>query len=287
VWAALNLGETFWYRGDKDDARERFEQAYDVAQRLDNYVQMTYTGAMLGTCRFLSGQWDHARREFRQALACVPRARASMGTWVTLIGFAELCTGEGAWEEAEQYLQDGLSLTAEVDDRQREIHLRQALAERELLRGDANQALRWLEPLRDLSPIEPEYCRAPAALGSALLATGAVAEAATEAAQGLALTRSRGFRLFLPEWLELSGRVAAARGKWEEAARQLEEGIAEARSMGMAYDEGRIFYRLGVLHAQRGERGEARTQLEAGLAIFQRLGAKPYQERTEHALAAL
>jgi hypothetical protein len=85
----------------------------------------------------------------------------------------------------------------------------------------------------------------------------------------------------------LSGSVAGAQEQWEDATRHLEERLLEARSMGMPYYEGRILYRLGLLHAQRDEREDARTQLEAGLAFFQRLGARPFQERTEHALAAL
>jgi hypothetical protein len=55
----------------------------------------------------------------------------------------------------------------------------------------------------------------------------------------------------------------------------------------MPYYEGRLLYRFGLVHAQRDAPEEARKHLEAARAIFHRLGARPYRERTEHALAKM
>jgi tetratricopeptide (TPR) repeat protein len=104
---------------------------------------------------------------------------------------------------------------------------------------------------------------------------GETAEAAAYAVRGLDLYTAKLHRLFLPEWLELSGMVAARQGRWEEVDRQFDEGLSQARAIGMPYWEGRILYRAGLLSAERDEPEQAREQLTKALAIFQRLGAQP------------
>jgi hypothetical protein len=53
----------------------------------------------------------------------------------------------------------------------------------------------------------------------------------------------------------------------------------------MPYLEGRILYEWGRMYAAREAPQQAQERLEEALVIFRRLGARPYIERTEQALA--
>jgi hypothetical protein len=56
--------------------------------------------------------------------------------------------------------------------------------------------------------------------------------------------------------------------------------------MGMPYEEGTLLYHSGLATVAAGDRQTGRQQLAEALDIFQRLGAAPYIERTEQAMAA-
>jgi tetratricopeptide (TPR) repeat protein len=287
MWAAEILGETYWYAGELELAMLQFERAFSLDQRLENDGQMAQAQAHIATMLFYLGRWEEAERQYQRALDLVPRAGVSWDTWSTLAHFGRFYVAAGRWEEAEHVLTEALTRTGQFDDLQWRYLALCSLAELDLFRGHPERALNWLEPIREHPGGDPGPEFDWSILGWTLLDLGRIDEAAAIAYRGLHPTNGSLQRLFVPAWLELSGTVAGDQEQWEDATRELEEGLAEARGMGMPYDEGSILYRLGLLHARRDEREKARTLLEAGLAIFQRLGARPYQVRTEHALAAL
>jgi hypothetical protein len=53
------------------------------------------------------------------------------------------------------------------------------------------------------------------------------------------------------------------------------------------FAEARISHELGCLVAEQGEVKHSSALLERALTIFQQVGARPYFERTQHALRAL
>jgi tetratricopeptide (TPR) repeat protein len=293
-WAELMLGESYFFIGDLTQALPHCERAARLAERIDNPGHMAYGWSLAADSLFRQGAWDQARREYERALGLVPRAGDSWGTWVTLTHFGRFCVAQGRWDEAEYHLAEALALTERTDDVQWRFNVLDALAELDLLRGQPARALERLDPVRQPQANHPATDIVSMmseshsfALGWVLLEAGETAEAAALAVQGLEHATAILDRFFLPAWLELSGAAAARLEHWEEAERYFEEGLSQARAMGMPYWEGRILYRAGVMSAERAEPEQAREQLVKALVIFQRLGALPYLERTEQALAEL
>ena len=60
-----------------------------------------------------------------------------------------------------------------------------------------------------------------------------------------------------------------------------------ARAHASPYIEGQALYAWGVMETARGDCEAARERLLAALPIFQRLGARPYMERTVQALQSM
>jgi hypothetical protein len=116
---------------------------------------------------------------------------------------------------------------------------------------------------------------------------GALDQAATTAAETIRRARSGTCRLALVQALRVRALVLLAQQRYAEAACSLEEGLAAARGMPYPHGEGRLLHVHGLLHAQQGEVVQARERLETARGIFERLGARPDIERTEHLLATL
>jgi tetratricopeptide (TPR) repeat protein len=281
------LGNAYLVTGELSLALPHYERGFELAARIENRDQMLLTRSEVGLTLLYQGAWEQARKEYEPALDLVPLAGASGGTFQILTILGSFCVAQGQWKEAEQHLGEALALSERSDDVQWRCNVLDALAEIDLLRSQPAQALARLEPVRQLQAAQPDSGSISSMLGWALLEVGETAEAAAVAHRGLDLYTAKLHRLLLPEWLELCGMVAARQGQWEEADRHLEEGLAQTRAMGMPYWEGRILYRAGLLSAERDEPEQAGEQLAQALAIFQRLGAEPYIERTEQALATL
>ena len=143
-----------------------------------------------------------------------------------------------------------------------------------------------MQSLRARLEADPEAHIAPSVLGLALLQTGKQSEAAQCASQALGLATARGYRVFLPELLELSGTIAASAGDWKEAEDFLSQGIALAKTMSMPYHEARLLCQLGLVRTRIGSPRLGRQAVEAARAAFERLGARTYLERAQLALGA-
>jgi tetratricopeptide (TPR) repeat protein len=79
----------------------------------------------------------------------------------------------------------------------------------------------------------------------------------------------------------------ARQGAWEEATQTFEQALALARQIKYPYAQARALYQYGSMMMKQGDTVQALRLLQEALVIFQRLGARPYTERTERLLAAL
>jgi ATP/maltotriose-dependent transcriptional regulator MalT len=151
--------------------------------------------------------------------------------------------------------------------------------------GQPDAALARLEPLLD-HPQAAEYLDFRT-LTWAYLERGDLVQAEQTLAR--AITQATGWhdRPSIAETMRVQGMVQSRQGRWAEATQTFEDTLSLARRMTMPYLEGRILCEYGRMHAARGEGQQARERLEEGLAILYRLGARPYIERTEQALAEL
>jgi tetratricopeptide (TPR) repeat protein len=91
----------------------------------------------------------------------------------------------------------------------------------------------------------------------------------------------------LKEPLRVQGLILREQGRWEEAAEAFEAALSIARKHHDVVSEAHILHEHGRMAALQGEPREARARLGEALVIFRRLGAQPYVDRTEQALAEL
>ena len=94
-------------------------------------------------------------------------------------------------------------------------------------------------------------------------------------------------RLALVDLLRVKGVLRSGQGHWVESEQAFEEAVSLARSMSYPYAEAAALFEWGRMHGAKGEPMLAQSRLKEAVAIFQRLGARPYIERTEQALAVL
>jgi tetratricopeptide (TPR) repeat protein len=183
-----------------------------------------------------------------------------------------------------------MSIVERTGDRARVPQAQALLAQRELWHGQADAALARLEPL----PVQfhlgghSDHGRSELMLlAEAYMATGNAARAAEVVTSGVERAVAHKNRVALADWRRLQGMLLVEHGRWVEAERAMADAASLAAALPYPYARARALYEWGRLCIQRGAHAEAHGHLEAALAIFQQLGAQPFVERTEKALAYL
>jgi hypothetical protein len=87
--------------------------------------------------------------------------------------------------------------------------------------------------------------------------------------------------------LQLRARLAALESDWASAAQFFEKALAIARHLHFQYKEARVLHDYGQIQLEKGDATGGEARLREALVIFQRLGARPYIERTDQLLARI
>jgi tetratricopeptide (TPR) repeat protein/transcriptional regulator with XRE-family HTH domain len=291
-WALHWLVEAQMELGLFVAARQAVERALQLAQRQGFRVADALLTMQRGWVAFHTGAWVAARRDLERAVAIGHEIGPFSNSVCVLLSLGELCLAEGAEAEAARNLEACERLLHAGE----EVHtgidvgcwLASVLAERDLLAGEPAAARARLAPWLDPDmPEEDDVAPALPLMAWALLALGALGEAAEVACQAVARARDQGRQVLLVDALRVAAMVAIRRGRWEEAEGALAEGLSLTQQLGYPYGEARLLQVYGDWHAQRGQLEPARERLAAALAIFQRLGARTAAEHAEQAVAAL
>lgn len=157
-------------------------------------------------------------------------------------------------------------------------------AQRDLLYGRADAAVRHLEPIFPTSDTEHEV---PLLLAEAYIASGNHTRAMQLIRVRSELARLQNNRLVLPGWLRLEAMLLLSHGQWEEADEALQTALSLASTLPYPYEAAQILFVRGRLRAEQGRSGEARGFMEEALTKFQRLGAQPFAQRVDQDLDAL
>jgi tetratricopeptide (TPR) repeat protein len=241
-----------------------------------------------GMTAFYVGDWGQARAHFEAAMALDRQFGSSWVSPCCRHDLGRLALAEGAWDEATQYLEEGLAIAERTGDLFMVQELQRALAERDLVLGQAERARTRLLPLLDHLPWE-NWVIPPllARFAWVQVELGELNEAEATVAQAIRGAQAMTYRVALVDALRVRAMVFTRQHCWVDAAHSLEEGLALARSMPYPYAEARLLHICGEMYAQKGEPEPAQEPLEAALAIFRRLGARKDAERVEQALATL
>jgi class 3 adenylate cyclase/tetratricopeptide (TPR) repeat protein len=264
--AFINLGESHRVAGNLQEARRYNEQSLAVSERIGSAINVSFALLNLGEILLTLGEWKEARARLAQAEEKF-QTHSSVSVDVSYIPYmvGQLLLWTGDWEAAEVQLRRALAKADATGIRVMLEVSHRAMAELELLRGEAAAAIVRLKPLTGQ---EGGFrIMLETTLAWAYLESGDVARA-DELAKG-AVDRARNTEevLALVDALRVQGMVRQRRGERLEAEHILEEGLALARTLPFPYAEARILDALG--------------RSEEALAIFQRLGAARDAQRMQ------
>jgi tetratricopeptide (TPR) repeat protein len=122
-------------------------------------------------------------------------------------------------------------------------------------------------------------------LAEAYLEVGDSERARAVLDDGLALARAMQNRLDILAMRRVEGMLLAHEGRWEEAEEAFRDAVSLARSSAIPYAEARVLYEWGGMDWEMGAVQQAQERWHQAFTLFQRLGAKPYSERTERLLS--
>jgi class 3 adenylate cyclase/tetratricopeptide (TPR) repeat protein len=280
--ALESLGAALAFQGQLAAGLRHVERALDLTERVDIPGNIHHTLNVLVMLEFFAGTWEAARGH-AERIAAISDRLPREGWWMAMgiMFLGKIALYQGSIEEGERHL---LDVVARAYDDCFVWGAAAGLADQELFAGDAEAALRRLEslpragPLRDLWHLD--------VLARVYLALGDAVEAETILTTWIRQCRS-GDRAKYIDALWSLGTVQAAGERWAEADASFGEAVALAHEMPYPYAEAQALYHWGLACSRRREDVDARARLEGALRIFQRLGAVPYAERTQRALAAL
>jgi ATP/maltotriose-dependent transcriptional regulator MalT len=240
---------------------------------------------------YLRGEWSQARSELEQALTLARQVGRSWVSVEPLFSLAELCLAQGDQEGASVPLEEAASQDNVMDDLEPLGSLNNALAERDLLQVNEENAHLATERLISLIPRfqrqETDTTMLAPYLAWARLAAGDEDAAEALLDDAIARAASEDMRLALADTLRVRALLRVRQRRWDEAQVALEETLALCRPMPYPYAEAKALFVYGRLHATKGEPGLAREQYEQALAICERLGEGLYRPHIERALEEL
>ena len=216
VTALNNLGLVYKNLREWRDATRFLEQALKIDERAGLYARMAAHNQNLGLIRYYLGQWDLAEENFRRSLQIHRDTGHPQGESVALLALGRLARRRRQFDRAMEHFRRALELATRVGA-QREIALaREFMAEVEMDRGHATDALALLEPtLEDARIAAPQgdlVMELENRVGLALLQLGRVDDAKVHLSTGIALAERLGDRLELAVGERSLARLEAMRG---------------------------------------------------------------------------
>jgi tetratricopeptide (TPR) repeat protein len=285
--ALAAISEFYRAGGQFEESKLYRERSLEVANRLGAPATIAFALAALGRVSFFQGAWEEARTYCERALTIA----ASTSSWFAAYPshhFGELRLAQGAWDEAARHLETAATIGRRNNDMQALRMAHQALAELDLLHGRPDAARARLEPLLDRPGLTEDQATALLPiLAQAELEAGNPERAESVLAETMSRAAAQNARLATLDALRVRGVLFSRQRRWTDARHTFEQATAMAHAMSYPYAEARTLYELGLMHGETDAPQQARECLEEALAIFGRLGAQPYIERTEQALAEL
>jgi transcriptional regulator with GAF, ATPase, and Fis domain/tetratricopeptide (TPR) repeat protein len=298
VTALNNLGLVYKNLREWREATRFLEQALRIDERAGLYARMGAHNQNLGLIRYYLGQWDLAEENFRRTLQIYRDTGHPQGESVALLALGRLARRRRQYDRANEHFHRALELAVQVGA-QREIALaREFMAEVELDRGHATDALALLEPTledaRNAAPQGDLVMELENRVGLTLLHLGRVDDALGHLLCGIALSERLGDRLEQAVGERSLARLDAMRGN--SAGMDL-----KIRSAAQCFEELNENYELASTLATWGElllllpSGQRmRVPLEPvadaarrATAIFRDLGVLPQAADTMLTLARL
>jgi predicted ATPase len=287
AFALNNLAVAYEARGEFEQDRAYVERALEVAERMRDPTVISFMLRRRGVTAFYLGHWAVARVDYERAYDIIRQSDPSWTSAYPPLALGELNLAVGEWEAAERFLQDSIAKAERTGDLQALQLAHTALAERELLWGNAAAARARLDPLLDRCEHRIEVTILLPPLAWAYLQLGDFAQARALVTQATHLAASEQNRFDLVAVRRVEAQLALGQGRLQDAEAAIEESLSLSRSMPYPYGESKALYVSGQLHIAKDEPERARERFERALVICGQLGERLYAEHIEQTLAAL
>ncbi|MDT3446047.1 AAA family ATPase [Pseudofrankia sp. BMG5.37] len=245
---------------------------------------------LLGEAEYRLGHWDDAVVHNDLAMSIATDADQP---WLAPLCHATatlLLAARGEWQQAAVHAETAGALAAASGNLIATAYAAAAAAQLARVRAEPEGVIAVLDPLLQLkhgdSIKEPGVICWQDLLVDALVAVGDLDRAEAVLSEFEALTASRQRRSAMAAAARARGNLTAARGDTTAATIAFNVGLDHAARVDMPFDRAVLQLTYGAFLRRAGKRAAAGVQLEAAQAVFERLGARPYQERCERELAA-
>jgi hydrogenase-4 transcriptional activator len=286
-----NMAGACWFLKRPQEGIRHLEKAIDYYERTEHKANAALGYNNLGINLMLVGDWQRAEEVLERALALAAEID-EQGAKIPMIldSLAELQLLRGNFAESLRHLTRAVEIATRHGNmwyagqpRRTRARCHLALNETELALADAREALSLAEHIGDRQAI----CDSRLLLAEVHLGLGDVAEADAEMQKVAEQTTDSAADLAVAgESQRLQGHCALAHGDTTLAVHHFGRSVSIFSILGDRYRTALAHHGLGEAY-RHVQPERAAEHYSRALRIFRELGAPPYVERTERALAAL
>lgn len=274
-----------------DELDESRDMLLQVLHHNDDDGSLPFVLSHLPQIEIWTGHWDRAEDYAQRHLAASLRTGQHDQATQARVNLALLDVHRGEVAASAALAEEVCAAGRELGDAWTERSGLGLLGLVAMAEGDAPRAVamlgRWHELAEQMALREPGYCRMQSDYVEALVATGAIDDAAAFAGFMMANAQRLGRPSLLAGAQRAGALVAAARGHRDDAVTLGATAVAGFGATPLVFEQARAQLTLGQIHRRFKEKAAARSALEAALATFDRLGAERLAERTRQDLARI
>ncbi len=274
-----------------DEFDEARAMLLSVLQANDDDGALPFVLSHLPQLELWTGNWDAAEEYAQRHLEAALRTGQHDQVLQARNNLAQIDIHRGDVGEARALAEDICRAGRDEGDQWTERNGLGLLGLIAMAEGDAPSAVqhfqRWHDLAEQMALRDPGYRRMEGDFVEALVATGAIEQAATNAAAMQTIAERLGRPTLLAGAARARAVVAAATGHREEALQLATAAVDGFARTPMVVEHARSLLTLGQIHRRFKEKAPAKAALEAALATFDRLGAERLAERTRQDLARI
>jgi len=231
------LGKIRYLSGDYDAARRLYQQSLEITHQLGDRSGISSSLHQLGILAQSTGDYDQARELYRQSLEIKQQQRDKIGMSKSLHDLGILFHLTGDYESARKLYQESLEIKRQL--------------------GDNSGVSRSLSQL-----------------GMLALDTGDYDAARKLYHQSLEIFQQLGDKSGVSSSLHNLGILAEFTDDYDEARKLFQQSLEIAKELGDRSSESKSLHNLGILAQNTGDYDAARKLYQQSLELFQQLGDK-------------
>jgi DNA-binding CsgD family transcriptional regulator/tetratricopeptide (TPR) repeat protein len=287
----FHIGVVWLWWDELDRAKEAFERLVGRAREMGDEGSLPYLLVLAAQAECVRGDLPLAAARADEGYELTEQTgQATLGAYLlALRALADAAAGEA--QPARERAQRALAVAERTGGRPAEHFARAALGLLELSLGRAAEAAQVLGPLvefvRRERISEPGTARVVPDHVEALIALGEL-DSAFELLEWYAGNASRLRRKSaLAAAARCRGLIHAERGDLERALAELELAVQLSAQVPIPLEHGRALLAHGAVHRRARHKRAARNSLEGALAVFERMGARIWEERAHTELGSV